>query len=163
MKLQKRQMAAFLTVVILNAVLYFLLFNAFVGVIGFGGNDVAVTFYALLTTLVVLFNSFLWNKFFVFKNQDLEESTLRYQIRAFLFVSILGIVMSEGIPYFFVFALSETALPLSAKAIVNLSGLLGTLIALTSNFFGYRMFVFGKESGLLVMPVSMKQQHLHSH
>jgi len=89
--------------------------------------------------LVASFNSYLWNKFWVFKKVD--ERGVFHDFLPFFLVTLIGILVNGVI----VILLTTYVSPLfgfDAKAWLNLSKVFATAVTFVWNFTGYKFLVF---------------------
>ena len=96
-------------------------------------------FYSLFKVVSFLFaalNSFILNKYWVFKAQD-----EKFQILKFLVITILGIIFNNLAATLVTFKLCPLILS-GFYYCSNLGAFAGTLISLIWNFLGYRFFAF---------------------
>lgn len=91
---------------------------------------------------VAVLNSYLWNKFWVFKG---KEETVK-DLPKFLAVSVAGLLINSGI-----IVLLTTFVPasVSGELWLNVSKVVATAAVLSGNFLGYKFLVFGRKRGPL--------------
>ncbi len=123
-------MGKFLVIAGMNAGIDFVAFNALIGLfgsgIGTGRGAITLAIYGGVAFLAATVNSFIWNKLWVFDEPDLERGAIRQEFRSFFMISVLATVLNRAISYAFTF------------------GLIGILVELGIQFYGYKMIVFGK-------------------
>jgi putative flippase GtrA len=98
---------------------------------------------ALLNSIsfsVATANSYLWNKYWTFKDKDAVRVA---EIGQFLTVSLIGLGINSSIVYL-ISTFVDPILGLSPAMWVNASKVVATGIALFWNFLGYKFIVFKK-------------------
>ena len=95
-----------------------------------------------LSFIVAVVNSYVWNKFWTFES---DRRTNTKEALSFFVVSVIGFVVNVGIASLIVNAVPAL---FGANPVVwaNVGALVGTLLAFTWNFVGYKFFVFRPET-----------------
>lgn len=114
-----------------NALMYFTQINV--------GNGIDI--FKGIAFLVAVTNSYFWNKHWSFSKKDSTSSKKEFGL--FLFVSVIGAILSIGIVHIFVNVMGNPA-TISPKLWANLANVGATLVVLAWNFLGYKFIVFKK-------------------
>jgi len=85
-------------------------------------------------------NSYLWNKYWTFKDKD---SAKVVEIGQFLAVSVIGAILNSGV-VFLISTYMDPMFGLSQSVWVNLAKVVATGFSLIWNFLGYKFIVFKK-------------------
>ncbi len=102
-------------------------------------EGLAQTGFKCLSFVVAVINSYLWNKFWTFKRESVEE--VGKEFFQFLAVSIVGLAINLGADYVLVNMVSPFGgIPLKTWA--QLGAMFSAIIALVWNFIGYKFIVF---------------------
>jgi putative flippase GtrA len=129
-----------------NTAVDFIVLNTLILTFGLTVQDPRFTLFKIISFLVALTNSFIWNRLWVFRKEAEEkekESTKREAIEFFM-VSIVSFLINIGTATI-VYHLAHHFLPETSQFILaNIGTLAGSLLAFTSNFFGYKFIVFRK-------------------
>jgi putative flippase GtrA len=84
-------------------------------------------------------NSFLWNKFWTFSQQ--ESAKFKEELPRFLMVTLSGAAINIGIASLVVNIIGAPT-GFSPKVWANLGAIVATLIGFLWNFLGYKFFAF---------------------
>lgn len=109
--------------------------NFFMLIFGVTGG-IFYSVYKGISVLLAMTNSYFWNKFWVFggKKKDIKKEAGQFYL-----VSFIGFLINVGIASFFVNFFPTAWDP---KIIGNAGSILGSIMALFWNFFGYKYWVF---------------------
>lgn len=135
------QFGRFVFVGALNTALDFAVFNSLIVVWG-----VASSTYLLFKSagfLVAVLNSYLWNKYWVFRRSGFNQSLIMEQL-LFLLVSLFGLGVNAVISYLVFLGVLFAYPPMPLIAAANIGAIAGTLCVLLFNYLGYRSLVFTK-------------------
>lgn len=86
-------------------------------------------------------NSYLWNRYWVFKEEKSHDSRVMERILFFL-VSLFGLGINAVVSYVVYIFLIFIHLPVSDVLSANIGALVGTCTVLIFNFIGYQSLVF---------------------
>jgi len=136
------QFSKFAVVGILNASINFGFLNFISLITGITGG-LLVAEYNIPGTILAALNSYLWNKFWVFKTND--DKGVFYHLPKFALVIVLDIIVNGFIIVLFT-TYFHPALGLSRSAWLNVAKIFATAIVMLFNFFGYKFIVFRKKS-----------------
>lgn len=128
---------------IINTAVDFAVLNLLIYSLGLGSGNSHYSFFKIISFTAAVANSFFLNKWWVFKS-NIANSQSNEMFR-FLSVSIVGLVLNTSVSSI-IFKIGPTVLPLSLSVWANLASLIGTLVVFVSNFFGYKFFVFKKQT-----------------
>lgn len=134
------QFSKFLLIGVSNTAVDFLVLNTLL--IAFATNSSYIfAGYKAISFTVASLNSYIWNKYWAFKQVSAHGVNVREQ-RNFILVSIGGLCINTTVS-FVVFAIIMHSYPtLSHIMSGNIAGLFGTAIGLGWNFIAYKWFVF---------------------
>ena len=97
-------------------------------------------FFKIISFILATINSYLWNKFWSFKEKNIKN--VAEEFGKFIFVSSIGIIVNVGLA---AFANSlYNYIPLDPKTWAAISAMIGSVATLSWNFFGYKFLVFKK-------------------
>jgi putative flippase GtrA len=133
-----RQLARFAAVGILNTAIDFGVLNILSGATGITAGFI-VGGVNMPGFLIAVFNSYFWNKLWVF--EDRGEKNVFQDFPKFLAVTVIGIIINSGI----VILVTTFVAPwggVAAQTWLNIAKVAATLISLVWNFLGYKFFVF---------------------
>lgn len=101
-----------------------------------------------LSFLTAVTNSYLWNKFWTFKEEregQIEKETVGKEFSQFVVVSLIGISLNTAIVYL-ITTFINPIFGLSPLLWANLAKVMATVISLVWNFIGYKFIVFRRLS-----------------
>lgn len=90
--------------------------------------------------LLAVVNSYVWNKMWVFKNQD--KKGFFHNFPSFLAVTVIGLVINSGIIVFTTTYVTPTVS--NASVWLNIAKAGATVVSLVWNFLGYKFIAFKK-------------------
>ena len=122
----------------LNTAIDFGVLNLLIFIFGLGENNARYMFFKVISFIVAVTNSYFMNKLWVFKSKNSDEQS---EMLKFLGVSIVGLILNTAVSSL-VFKIGPTLYPLSQNVWANIGALVGTLVVLIGNFFGYKLLVF---------------------
>lgn len=103
-------------------------------------DDWRVSLFKGISFVVANFSAYFWNKYWTFQSEKKSDSK---EITSFIFVSVCGFLINNGIFSLIIFAFKGTGL-VTPELLANLGALLATMVSLVWNFVGYKVFVFKK-------------------
>jgi putative flippase GtrA len=125
----------------LNTFVDFAVLNLLIFVFGLALGDPRYIFFKAISYICASINSFVINKWWVFKNKTGADTK---EVGSFTLVSVVGLVLNTLISLT-VFHGASILLPtLDAKILANIGAITGTLLVLIFNFVAYKFFVFKK-------------------
>jgi len=133
-----RQFSRYGVIGVLNTLLSLTIFNFLMSVSGVTQGHL-ITFFSVITFIVVISHAFLWNKFLVFRSENLS-GTHREYTRFFLVSGTTALINIVVISL-----LVNVVGPLwgiSPKLWANMAVLSTVPISVFGNFFGYKFLVF---------------------
>ena len=130
------QFLKFVGIGVLNTALDFLILNFIFLLFGNGGTVWFITA-KTISFLGATINSFFWNKHFTFKSSGKYHE----EIWPFLIVSCITLLINV-VTASLLFRIFLVYLPSTLAA--NISTAIASIVAFSSNFFGYKYFVFRK-------------------
>lgn len=137
-----KQFSRFAVVGGINTFIDFFVLNLLIYFFGLEKEDPKYILFKIVSFSVAVTNSYLMNKYWVFKTNESENSAK--EIGSFLIISAIGLVINTGVS-FLVFNIGHFLAPeLSTTIWANIGALGGTIVVLLSNFFGYKFLVFKK-------------------
>ena len=122
----------------INTAIDFGVLNLLIAIFGLGQNNVHYMYFKVISFIVAVTNSYFMNKLWVFKSNNSEQ---KVEVAKFLGVSLVGLILNTGVSSL-VFKIGPTFYPFSLHAWANIGALVGTLVVLIANFFGYKLLVF---------------------
>ena len=129
-----KRFAKFSVVGFINFLIDFLILNLLSFVTGINKGVFAAVFSAV-SFLVANANSYYFNKKWTFKENNSNSS-----YKAFLIVSVFGIVINISVIYFFTIFVNQSYF--SDIIWLNISKIIATSFVSFFNYFGYKKFVF---------------------
>lgn len=87
-------------------------------------------------------NSFLWNKFWTFRDKKKDSRSLLRQIIAFLIVSSVGLAINTFAVHIIVNVIEKPQWAISASLWANIAKLCAVFLTIAWNFTGYKLIVF---------------------
>lgn len=133
------QVAKFVAVGGFNTLLDFSVLNLLMFWTGYS-DDWRVSLFKGISFVIANFSAYFWNKYWTFQSDKKSNSK---EIASFIFVSVCGFLINNGIFSLIVFAFKGTSL-VTPELLANLGALLATMVSLVWNFFGYKILVFKK-------------------
>jgi putative flippase GtrA len=133
------QVAKFVAVGGFNTLLDFSVLNLLMFWTGYS-DDWRVSLFKGISFVIANSSAYFWNKHWAFQSD--KESNSK-EIVSFIFVSVCGFLINNGIFSLIVFAFKGTSL-VTPELLANLGALLATMVSLVWNFFGYKILVFKK-------------------
>ena len=133
------QVAKFALVGALNTFLDLGIFNLLILLSGITAGLGLATFKGI-SFVVAVVNSYFWNKFWTFRS---GTSTNQKEFFQFFMVSIVGFFLNVGVLYLVVDIVGIRG-SFTPEVWANIGALVATLVVLTWNFFGYKIWVFKK-------------------
>jgi putative flippase GtrA len=135
--------AKFLTTGVVNTAVDFGVLNLFIMIFGISDSDPKFILFKALSYAVAATNSFILNKWWVFKNREAVD---KRQVGTFAATNVIGLVLNSTVAYV-VFHFGALVFPqLTAHALANVGALFGTAFVLMFNFLSYKFVVFKKYS-----------------
>lgn len=127
---------------VLNTLVDFIVLNVLLVFFGVGTRGQLFPFFKAISFLVAVANSYLLNKYWVFKHDGVAHM---YEQILFVLVSVFGFVVNVGISHV-VFTTLMSWGGFSMILAANIGALVGTGVVFVSNFFGYKFIVFTKKA-----------------
>jgi putative flippase GtrA len=134
------QLSRYAVIGCFNVALNASIFNLLMLVSGISSGPM-VTFFAVITFIIVVTQSFFWSVFWTFKN--IPPKNKKRQYFQFFTISSLVAAVNIGIIYFMTSVMGAPA-GMSGPLWANIALLCTIFTALVGNFFGYKFFVFAK-------------------
>ena len=134
------QLAKFGLIGVANTVVDLGIYNLFIYMSDVSTGYLIVVFKSF-SVLAAIINSYVWNKFWSFEKK--ETHNLGEEFTQFLMVSLVGLLLNVGITAFVVNIIGAPA-GITDKAWANIGGLTASILVLTWNFIGYKLWVFKK-------------------
>ena len=106
-------------------------------------TGIYVTAFSGISFIVADTNSFIWNKFWTFKDKKKNSQELMRQIIAFLLVSLGGLVINVSAVHVIVNVIGHHW-GISATLWANIAKLCAVFLTIVWNFTGYKLIVFKK-------------------
>lgn len=131
------EVAKFGLVGVLNTMVDLGVLNVFIFMSGIAGG-VWFSLFKAISFLVSVTNSYVWNKFWTFKN---GKEPRPIEFAAFVMIAVVGFVINVGVASLIVNGIGPP-IGISQKIWANVGAVLATLIAMTWNFIGYKFIVF---------------------
>ena len=100
-----------------------------------------IIFFKVISVSVAIINSYIWNKFWSFGEQETDEATLRKQFLQFLAVSVSGLVLNTAITSSLINFVGG-AVSIAPATWATISSAIASVVVLSWNFIGYKFFVF---------------------
>lgn len=141
-----REVARFVLVGASNTAVDFIVLNILIFIFGLTQSDPHFVILKSISFSIAAFNSYIWNKNFVFKKgkRNRSEQGLQKTIEfwKFIAVSVVGLFINTAVSSV-IFSLASVQFSnFSPHTIANLSALFGSAVVFTSNFLGYKFLVF---------------------
>lgn len=102
--------------------------------------------FAVISFVIVVTNSFFWNKYWTFAGGQAQKTTAEYI--QFFVVSISGALLNLAIFHTIVNIIGPQG-GINPKAWANIALAIGIPVSFIWNFFGYRLFVFKQKTDLI--------------
>lgn len=102
--------------------------------------NTSFTFFKIASFLLATINSYLWNKFWSFKDKQTKDVAKEFS--KFILVSSIGIIINVSIASFVNSLHSHTSA--DPKTWAAISAMVGSVATLSWNFLGYKFLVFKK-------------------
>jgi len=137
------QFAKFILVGGLNTLIDFGMLNLLMWLTGIYKGSFIIGLNAI-SFLTAVTNSYLWNKFWTFKEEreaQVEKESVGKEFSQFVVVSLIGISLNTAIVYFTT-TFVNPILGLSPVVWANLAKAIATVVSLIWNFLGYKFIVF---------------------
>ncbi len=134
------QVARYGLIGVFNTILNLAIINILILWSGVASGYTADTF-AVISFVIVVTNSFLWNKYWTFGGSAEKKTSAEYI--QFFVVSISGALINLGIFHTIVNIIGPRG-GISPKGWANVALAIGIPVSFIWNFFGYRLFVFKK-------------------
>lgn len=141
-----KQFIRFAFIGVLNTGVDFLILNGLIFLFGLEQNDPKYTIFKVISFSAAVINSYLWNKFWVFKENEVNKpsSETPKEAAQFIGVSLVGLAIDISIASL-VYHSGSAIFPAVPTALwANIGALAGTTIVLITNFLGYKFLVFKK-------------------
>jgi putative flippase GtrA len=122
----------------LNSGIDFAIFNALIAVTH-TETGLAITIFKSISFIVALINSYLWNKYWVFRTNHATKQNQEFL--TYIIVTVIGFVLNVGIVTLLINAIAPP-LGLSQLAWDNGAAGIATIANLLSNYLGYHFIVF---------------------
>lgn len=133
------QFSKFAVVGVMNTAIDFGVLNILIFATGVRGGA-ALALLNSISFAVATTNSYLWNKFWTFRDKNSAKAV---EIGQFLAVSIVGLGINSGVVYL-VSTFVDPMFGLAPAMWVNVAKVLATGFSLIWNFIGYKFIVFKK-------------------
>ncbi|MCA9364861.1 MAG: GtrA family protein [Candidatus Moranbacteria bacterium] len=134
------QLAKFGTIGASNTAIDIGLLNVLVFLTG-TTSGIFFTLFKTLSFTAALFNSYFWNKYWSFEKKETKD--VKKEFAQFLGVSLAGAILNVTTAYI----VNDVIGPqgnIDPKQWLNIAAASGSIIVLTWNFLGYKLFVFKK-------------------
>ena len=132
------QVARYGLIGVFNTILNLAIINILILQTGIASGYTADLF-AVISFVIVVTNSFFWNKYWTFGGGQEQKTTEEYI--QFFAVSISGALINLGIFHFIVNIIGPRE-GIDPKVWANIALAIGIPVSFIWNFFGYRLFVF---------------------
>lgn len=132
------QIGKFVAVGFANTVVDFGVLNLLIFITGIPAGP-AFSIFKGVSFVVAVAHSYIWNKFWTFRKKEIKSA--RKELIQFLAVSVVGFVLNVGVASFLVNVVGPQFV-LSEKLWANVGAAVGSIVAMTWNFVGYKFFVF---------------------
>ncbi len=137
-----KQLIKFGSVGIINTGVDFAVLNLLMWTFGINEGKWLIPINIVAFTLASA-NSYIFNKFWTFKEKTLEKSQVTKQFSQFMVISIIGAIINTVILYS-IATLISPIFGLSQTLWTNFAKIAATGISMVWNFVGYKFFVFKK-------------------
>lgn len=108
-------------------------------------TGIIFSLFKALSFVISVTNSYLWNKFWVFKKSEKQQAKERAEeFSKFILVSLVGMIVNVLLATIIVFIAPVVISNISPKIWANIGAAFGSLSAMMWNFLGYKFFVFKK-------------------
>ncbi len=132
------QLSKFGLIGVANTVVDLGIYNLFIYMSDVSSGYMIMVFKSF-SVLAAIMNSYVWNKFWSFEKK--ETSNISKEFTQFLMVSLVGLLLNVGITAFVVNVIG-TPTGMAEKTWANIGGLTASILVLSWNFVGYKLFVF---------------------
>lgn len=136
------QFIKFALIGVLNTFVDLAVLNLMIWLTGVGKQGMYYTLFKAISFTVAVINSYIFNKYWVFKGEGDKKAAIEFS--QFLFVSVIGAIVNVTVASLFV-----NYMPIMFNLDVlwpSVGALAGTAFGLIWNFIGYKLFVFKKKS-----------------
>jgi putative flippase GtrA len=135
------QLAKFGLIGVTNTIIDLGVFNLFIYLTDIAtGNSVLIFKFFSVNAAIV--NSYIWNKYWSFEKKDEQPSEAKHkEVIQFWIVSIIGLILNAGITWLMINALGAPG-NLTDKAWASVASASASILVLTWNFLGYKLWVF---------------------
>lgn len=133
--------AKFVVTGVTNTTVDFVVLNLLIVLFGITEGDPKYVVFKALSYLVASTNSFILNKWWVFKN---EKKTGTREVGSFAVINGVGLILNTLISLLVFRAGTELFPAFSPHAWANIGALSGTVVVFLFNFLSYKLIVFKK-------------------
>ena len=138
------QIMRFLTIGVMNTGVDFIILNLLIATFGLGKDDPRFIIFKIISFTLAAVNSFMWNRGWVFRREAEEKSNIFVEIVEFFGVSALSFLLNIGVAATVYHGGGILFPEIPSILLANAGAIIGSAVAFSSNFFGYKFFVFKK-------------------
>jgi putative flippase GtrA len=125
-----------------NTAVDFAVLNLLIYLFGLTSQDSRYLIFKTISASVAILNSYLLNKWWVFKSNQIRQQRTSGEMVKFIGVSAIGLILNATIASLAFNALHPVFPSASAHMLANAGALTGTVIVMIFNFIGYKFLVF---------------------
>jgi putative flippase GtrA len=131
------QLAKFGIIGVTNTIIDLGIFNLFIYLTDIAtGNTILI--FKIVSVNAAIINSFVWNKYWSFEKKEQTQGT---EVVRFWMVSIIGLVINAGITWLMINGITSHG-TITDKAWASIASATASILVLTWNFIGYKLWVF---------------------
>jgi putative flippase GtrA len=135
-----KQLPRFIIVGVFNTMIDLGVLSALVFAFGLGWSVFAYATYKLVSFLIASTNSYVWNRFWVFRGPRVKNTM--GSVSTFFLISAAGLLVNTLVSTAVFSFVAHSSITLPTIILVNVAALFGTVVVLVWNFFGYKFLVF---------------------
>ncbi len=131
------QLSKFGIIGVTNTIIDLGIFNVFIYMTDIATGN-AILGFKIVSVNAAIINSFIWNKYWSFEKQGEAKSK---EVLQFWLVSIVGLVINAGITWIMINIVTSPG-NITDKAWASIASATASILVLTWNFIGYKLWVF---------------------
>lgn len=131
------QLGKFGLIGVTNTIIDLGIFNLFIYLTDIATGN-TILWFKIVSVNFAIINSYIWNKYWSFEKKENAQST---EVIQFWAVSVVGLVLNTGITWMMINILGAS-LDIDAKAWASVASATASILVLTWNFIGYKLWVF---------------------